>query len=598
MADSPVDIGEVSSAVVSANAVEDVTVLAASDSTVTVGWTQVDDGTGNPARYRLKYAAPPLAWSSAELGCDVTGEAVGASASCTIEGLDAGATYDFQLMSYRLQGRAWKGAVYSSITTGVTTSPADAEPADAEPTDAHVVADLTATQATQTTLTVSWTEVDDGTGSPARYRVKYARPAIDWSSATVGCNLTGEVIDRTVSCTIEGLDAGVVYDVQLMSYRLAEGSSSWQGGVYSNVTTSETLPPDQTSDPISPSGAGIWLGLDEIAARPTSGAAWDQLLADAARDPGPANISDMHSSHDVYTLAAALVCARTGQYCSKARQGVLDAIGTEDGGQWLEVGRNLGAYVIAADILGLRADGTSNSEGTRVEEWIEGWLTKRLPDNITWELRAFGPFHSAANAAAQEGFAFAAVAAYLRDETALARAWDTFRTHACDPEATDPDGQDLDKVVSDGWAHDDSRPCAVNPAGTSKVVPTGLPGAGRTLRLDGSLGGDMRRGGAYQWEPGYTQYPWVGLEGFIPAAAILDRAGYPAFEIADRAVLRTHEYMWFLRNETGDDRWFDGERAREIVHLVNAVYGTSFPVNRATGGGRTVGYTDWTHIRP
>jgi hypothetical protein len=60
-------------------------------------------------------------------------------------------------------------------------------------------------------------------------------------------------------------------------------------------------------------------------------------------------------------------------------------------------------------------------------------------------------------------------------------------------------------------------------------------------------------------------------------------------------VLRAVEYLWHLRTETGDTRWFDGERARGIVLLVNARYGVAFPVAAATGAGRTVGYTGWTH---
>jgi hypothetical protein len=329
--------------------------------------------------------------------------------------------------------------------------------------------------------------------------------------------------------------------------------------------------------------------------RPTAGEAWERLFADAERDPGWADISDQDSNHDVYTLAGALVCVRTGQYCAKATRGVTDAIGTEIGGRWLAVGRNLAAYVIAADLLGLRADGSPSSVGTRVEEWVAGWLSTQLRDNNSDRRREFAPFHSGANAAAQEGFAYAAVAAYLDDAWALERAWDAFRTYACDPSAPDREGIRLAAPVRDGWAHHDLRACAVAPAGASKSVPTGLPGAGRAFRIDGALIGDMRRGGEYQRAPRYTQYAWVGLEGFVPAAVILHRQGYPAFEVAHRAVLRTHEYLWHLRSETGDERWFDGIRAREVVHLVNVVYGASFPVNRVVGRGRTVGYSAWTH---
>ena len=47
--------------------------------------------------------------------------------------------------------------------------------------------------------------------------------------------------------------------------------------------------------------------------------------------------------------------------------------------------------------------------------------------------------------------------------------------------------------------------------------------------------------------------------------------------------------------QTGETRWFDGKRADEVVHLVNVVYGKSYPTQSAVGRGRTLGYTDWTH---
>jgi len=585
-------------AVVSVDTVLDLAVTATTEATITVGWTAVGDGSGNPARYRLKYALPAISWASAEVGCDVEGRAIGTAVSCTIEGLDAGTRYDFQLMSYRLRGRSWQGAVYSNVVTGETTR-RSASTDTAAPGAAGRVDDLRVTHASGSTLSVSWTQVDGGTGEPARYRVKYADPPIAYASATTACDVVGDRIGAETSCTIDGLAAGTTYEVQLAAYRLVEGTWSWTGTTSSNIATGRTGNTSGVGSDLAAStrGGGIWIGADSLARMPTSGAAWTQLLSDAGRDPGSANIADMHSNHDSYTLAAALVCARTGSYCAKARQGVLDAIGTEDAGRWLEVGRNLGSYVIAADLLGLRADGNSGSAGTRVEQWIRGWLTKRLPDNVSGVPRGFGPFHSGANAAAQEGFAFTAVAAYLGDDVALQRAWDAFRTFACDATAPDREGIYLDKVADDGWAHDDRAPCAINPAGTVKVVPSGRPGSGQTRRIDGAIGGDMRRGGLYQWEPGYTQYPWVGLEGLVPAAMILHRAGYPAFRVSDRAVLRTHEYLWFLRTSTGDQAWFDGIRAREVVQLVNHAYGTSFPVNRVVGAGRTVGYTDWTHPR-
>lgn len=421
--------------------------------------------------------------------------------------------------------------------------------------------------------------------------------------ALVGRQSSGRDGDRGSSDHSEGLADSVFSDdsaAGLAASRIAGSSEAADSSGAASASAAESVAvvaPPTTAAPRARS-TGIWIDRAELMQRPTSGAEWEILSRHAALSTGTPDISDQNSHHDVHTLAAALVCVRVGRYCSEARRAVVRAIGTEEGGRWLAVGRNLGAYIIAADLLDLRADGVWQSDGTRVEEWIRGWLTKRLRDNNTPTSRPFGPFHSGANAAAQEGFAYAAVAAYLGDRGALRRAWDAYRTFVCDRNAPDREEIYLDRPVRDDWTHDDEIPCAVNPRGTTREVPRDARGAGTAHRVDGAIVADMRRGGTYRWPPGYTQYPWVGLEGLVPAAVILQRAGYPAFDVADRAVLRAVDYLWFLRTATGDERWFDGVRARQIVHLVNVFYGMSYPVEGATGRGRTVGYTGWTHPGP
>ena len=340
----------------------------------------------------------------------------------------------------------------------------------------------------------------------------------------------------------------------------------------------------------------IWVSVATLRRRPMAGAAWKALVKAARLDRGPANVSDQDSSHDVVTLAAALVCARTAspRFCAKARTGVVQAIGTERGGRWLAVGRNLTGYVIAADLVDLRAGRGPGSAGSRVEAWIRGFLTERLAQDNTGEPVPLAPFASGSNASAQEGAAYAAVAAYLADRPALDRAWDAFRTFACDPSAPDRERIDLHRGVEAEWAFDDRHPCAINPAGGAKRIE-GRHGAGEVHRVDGAIINDMARGGDYKWPPGATGYPWVGLEGIVPAAVILHRAGYPAFTIADRAVLRAVRFLWDLRVATRRRNWFPDRRSSEIVQLVNVVYGTRFPVQRPVAGGRTVGYTDWSH---
>ncbi len=455
------------------------------------------------------------------------------------------------------------------------------------------VTDLTVEASSGSTLTVRWTQVDDGAGRPARYSLRYGTPPLSWSAGTAACEATlgGTEVGAPLSCTIEGLEPGARYDVQVMSTGTANGV---EHAAYSKVLEAST--PLEAKVASLGRTMGIWVSRETIMRRPTSGTPWRRLLEDAQRDPGRANIANQDSNHDVYTLAAAFVCVRTDRYCDKARRGVLSAIGTEKGARWLAAGNNLGAYVVAADVLGLRNDGDYDSPGSRVHRWIASWMDKRLRDNNTDDMRRIRPFGSGANADAHEGFIFAAIAAYLGNDRALERAWDAFRTYACVPDAPDNENIHLGRIVKDGWAHDNRRPCAVNPEGSRKTVPDGRSGEGNTYRLDGSLGADMRRGGSYKFRPGYTGYPWIGLAGFVPAAVILHRAGDPAFKVADQAVLRTHEYMWWLRERSGDGRWFDGRRGKETIQLVNVVYDKSFPVaDGDSSPARTVGYTNWTH---
>jgi hypothetical protein len=111
--------------------VTDLTVETRSDSGVTLGFTEVEDGTGEPATYDVRYARNPIGagWSSATTvtqgtcSTPVTGTAIGAHRSCTVAGLSPGTTYDFQMVAYR--GTLDQDAVFgglSNVATGTTTA--------------------------------------------------------------------------------------------------------------------------------------------------------------------------------------------------------------------------------------------------------------------------------------------------------------------------------------------------------------------------------------------------------------------------------------------------------------------------------------------
>jgi len=310
-------------------------------------------------------------------------------------------------------------------------------------------------------------------------------------------------------------------------------------------------PPPPAPAPAPQPGPGLWISPAELAGLPTNGSAWNTVLAVAEGDLGTADMADQDSAHDGKTLACALAAARTGRgdLRRKATSALSSAIGTDAGARWLAIGRNLGAYVIAADVLGIHSG--------PIYEWLAGFLTQTLRDNNTDEQITVGNWSSGSNASAQVGFVTAALSVYTRDFARLAAFWDGYRRYCGD--RTSPVKATSN---SDAWQFIPSDPVGIQDDVCS---------------------------------PAWTQYPWVGLEGAVPAALVFARAGYPAWDVAEEAIRRANDYLWFLRQTTGNPDWFDGQRSNECVYLVNRAYGTRFPCSLPVAGGRTFGFSDWTH---
>lgn len=109
--------------------------------------------------------------------------------------------------------------------TGLVVAGAIAKWDSIIPRKPGTVANLRVVASTTTTITLRFTEVDNGLGLPADYEVRYATPTISWGSAapvlqgTCARPLKGIAVGATRSCTVTGLLPLTTYQFQLVAFR-------------------------------------------------------------------------------------------------------------------------------------------------------------------------------------------------------------------------------------------------------------------------------------------------------------------------------------------------------------------------------------------
>jgi energy-converting hydrogenase Eha subunit A len=201
--------------------VTDLAVDEVTENSVTLSFTEVDDGLGQPARYVVRYAEAPIDWGSAQDVTDGTcatpvfGQGAGARLTCTVLGLAPSTTYEFQVAAYRstLDLVEIVGDP-SNVAQGTTSAPTPG-----------TVTDLSVVAMTGNSATLAFTEVDNGEGQPAQYVVRYAGPPIEWGSAgdvsegTCSTPLVGAQVGAQLTCTVLGLAPSTTYEFQVVAYR-------------------------------------------------------------------------------------------------------------------------------------------------------------------------------------------------------------------------------------------------------------------------------------------------------------------------------------------------------------------------------------------
>jgi hypothetical protein len=94
------------------------------------------------------------------------------------------------------------------------------------------------------------------------------------------------------------------------------------------------------------------------------------------------DLCNMDIKQGTQALSAALVYARTGtaSYYTKTRNAIMSAIGTERSDcEILSIGRQLGAYVLAADFIKL-----AGSDDEQFRSWLSAMRTRTFTGHSRW----------------------------------------------------------------------------------------------------------------------------------------------------------------------------------------------------------------------
>jgi len=135
----------VTTSVTNPGTVTDLAVVGVADTGVTLAFTEVSDGTGQPASYDVRYQVGTIAWGGAASSVSpgtcatpVAGTAIAAKRTCTVLGLTPATAYQFQLIAFR--GTLALNAVFGGLsnivgatTTGSVTGSGAPQPGPSDP---------------------------------------------------------------------------------------------------------------------------------------------------------------------------------------------------------------------------------------------------------------------------------------------------------------------------------------------------------------------------------------------------------------------------------------------------------------------------------
>ena len=221
--------------------ISDLAVAATTEVSVTLSFTQVDDGMGHPAQYDVRYAAGPISWGSAlsaasgTCSTPVAGTGLGSALTCTVLALSPGTSYSFQVMPFR--GTLDANAVFGGPSNVVSATTAASPPPALQVTTVTVLPVSASVQAGSTSVLQA--TVKDQFGNPM------SGAAVAWRS------------NNTTVATVNA--SGVVTGLAAGSASITATSS----GISGTSAITVTAPPPAsvvTTVSVAPASASIATG--------------------------------------------------------------------------------------------------------------------------------------------------------------------------------------------------------------------------------------------------------------------------------------------------------------------------------------------------